>query len=159
MLVVVAAVSGCATTENAGPTPRTQVELRHFQTRTYPTDDARLVMKAMINVLQDVGFIVKNADAGLGVITAEKWSDVQHTRKAIKRAKKKGAPLPASAVVECTANVSEFGKECRVRLSFQRKLMSASGAVMQARVVDDAAFYQQFFAKIDKGIFLQQQGI
>ena len=38
-------------------TPMTQLEKRQFQTRTYDSTDKALVMKAMLNVLQDEGFI------------------------------------------------------------------------------------------------------
>lgn len=47
-------------------TPMTQLEKRQFQTRTYETIDKPLVMKAMLNVLQDEGFIVYNANPLLG---------------------------------------------------------------------------------------------
>jgi len=160
-VIVVAglALFGCASDGGVAPNPRTQVEMRHFQTRSYPTDDARLVMKAMVNVLQDLGFMIKNADADLGLVTAEKWANVEYSEKETKRARKKGTTLPASVVTACTANVSEFGKECRVRLTFQERSMGPAGAVIEAHVVDDAAFYQAFFAKVDKGVFLQREGI
>ena len=47
-------------------TPMTQLEKRQFQTRTYDSADKALVMKAMLNVLQDEGFIVYNANPLLG---------------------------------------------------------------------------------------------
>ncbi|BCB95759.1 hypothetical protein JZK55_06810 [Dissulfurispira thermophila] len=54
---------GCATT---GVTPeKTQLQIREFQTRIYDTNDVKMVMKAMLNVLQDDGFIVKKCSNGL----------------------------------------------------------------------------------------------
>ena len=43
------------------PTPKTQLQTREFQTREYDTNDTKLVMKAVLNTLQDEGFVVKNA--------------------------------------------------------------------------------------------------
>ena len=56
-------------------TPMTQLEKRQFQTRTYDSADKALVMKAMLNVLQDEGFIVYNANPLLGFIYGVKDFD------------------------------------------------------------------------------------
>ena len=56
-------------------TPMTQLEKRQFQTRTYDSTDKALVMKAMLNVLQDEGFIVYNANPLLGFIYGVKDFD------------------------------------------------------------------------------------
>ena len=59
LLVLSMTILGCATT---GVAPqKTQLQIRQFQTRSYETNDTKMVMKAMLNVLQDDGFIVKNA--------------------------------------------------------------------------------------------------
>jgi hypothetical protein len=153
--------ASCATDRGAAPAGgiRSQAEVRNFQTRSYAVADQPLVMKAMINVLQDLNFIVKTADAQLGVITAEKWSNIEHSRKEIKRAKKEKTGLAEAAVLECTANVSIYGNETRVRVTFQQRIVGPGGTVINVTRVEDAPFYQEFFAKVGKGIFLQQEGI
>jgi hypothetical protein len=113
----------------------------------------------MINALQDFGLIIKHADAELGVLTAEKWTDVAHTKKEFRKARKKDLPLSASVVMECTANVSPFGEQTRVRVVFQQKILDATGAVLQANMVQDPAFYQNFFSRVSKSVFLQQEGV
>lgn len=66
------------------PKPQqTQLQIREFQTRTYETKDTKMVMKAMLNVLQDDGFIVKNANVDLGLITATKELDVENKGAAL----------------------------------------------------------------------------
>ena len=48
---------GCST----APEPqKTQLQIIEFQTRTFQVKDQKLVLKAMLNVLQDDGYIVKN---------------------------------------------------------------------------------------------------
>lgn len=152
---------GCATSDSSGPTQKltTQAEVRNFQTRSFDASDHALVMKAMINVLQDLNFIIKTADSQLGVLTAEKWSNIEYTKKEIKRAKKKEIALPQAAVLECTANISVGGSQTRVRAIFQQRVVGPAGTVMDVTRVNDPAFYQEFFAKVDKGIYLQQEGI
>ena len=104
-------------------TPMTQLEKRQFQTRTYDSTDKALVMKAMLNVLQDEGFIVNNANSLLGFISANKEFSTNDKTIDFEREfgtkKQMGATV---AVVEATANVSEYGKAFKVRINIKRKL-------------------------------------
>ena len=54
--------------------PRSQLEIRQEQTREYDTHDTRLVMKALLNVLQDDGFIVKNAVVDLHLLRGRNFT-------------------------------------------------------------------------------------
>jgi hypothetical protein len=44
---------------------QTQLQIREIQTRTYDTHDTKAVLKTMLNVLQDDGFIVTEANTDL----------------------------------------------------------------------------------------------
>ena len=149
---------GCATT---GRPPKTQLQIREFQTRTYDTNDVKMVMKAMLNVLQDDGFIVKNANIELGLFNATKELDITNKWEvfgAIMTTSKYQTPRWAKhRVIEVTANISEFGKQCRVRINFQTKDMDNLGGVRQVGEIRDEKFYQDFFSKVDKGIFIQKE--
>jgi len=59
----------------------TQTQIREFQTRYYDTNDVKLVMKSVLNVLQDDGFIVKNAVPELGLLTANKEIDLSNSKR------------------------------------------------------------------------------
>jgi hypothetical protein len=64
LLLAAAALSaGCAASVRPA---QTQLEVRAIQTRTFDTADTKLVMKAMFNVLQDDGYVVKNAVSSWG---------------------------------------------------------------------------------------------
>ena len=151
--------AGCSTGGGPDVAPPSQLEMRSLQTRLYETDNPRVVMKAMVNVLQDLGFMLKTADTDLGVVTAEKWTDIEHSKKEIRAAKKDESLLAESIVLECTANVSPYGAQCRVRVSFQKRVLGPAGSVLEARPVQDTAFYQEFFLRADKGVFLQMEGM
>ena len=70
-------VYGCAMT---GVTPdKTQLQIREIQTRSYDTNDTKIVMKVLLNMLQDEGFIVRNADTDLGLLTASPSSKTAPT--------------------------------------------------------------------------------
>jgi hypothetical protein len=53
--------------------------------------------------------------------------------------------------------VSEFGKLTRVRVNFEHKTVDERGGTLEVHQLDDPAFYQDFFSKVDKGIFLQRE--
>lgn len=145
-------------------TPMTQLEKRQFQTRTYNSSDKSLVMKAMLNVLQDEGFIVYNANPLLGFIYGVKDFDTSDPNIDISkefglskaRLNWNGVKV---ATIETTANVTEYGKSMKVRVNFKRKLLNIYGNAQFIDDVNDEKYYQDFFSKVDKAIFLQKQKI
>ena len=145
-------------------TPMTQLEKRQFQTRTYDSTDKALVMKAMLNVLQDEGFIVYNANPLLGFIYGVKDFDTSDPNIDISkefglsksRLNWNGVKV---ATIETTANVTEYGKSMRVRINFKRKLLNIYGNAQFIDDINDENYYQNFFSKVDKAIFLQKQKI
>jgi PBP1b-binding outer membrane lipoprotein LpoB len=149
-------VSGCATT---GAPKQTQLQIREFQTRTYDTTDTKMVLKALLNVLQDDGYIVKEANTELGFMTATKEMDVESKTEAFMSSLFLGssARWDKNSIIESTANVTEFGEQTRVRVNFQLKTMDNKGNVSKLKQVGDEKFYQDFFAKVDKGIFIQKE--
>ena len=155
-------------------TPQTQLEKREFQTRSYQGTNKTVIMKAMLNVLQDEGFIVNNANPLLGFISGTK--DFSTSDKTIDISKEFGVSkakltlkgvrvatiantIDAATANIATANVTEFGKEMKVRVNFKRKLLNQYGNAQQIEEITDANYYQDFYAKVDKAIFIQKQKI
>lgn len=73
-------VIGRLATAQLPPPPQTQLQTRP-QTREYDTNDVKLVMKAVLNTLQDDGFTIKNAVVDLGLISATKEIDLGRTSR------------------------------------------------------------------------------
>ncbi len=187
VMVVAVGVSACTIINGPRqtPAPKTQLQVREFQTREFDTNDTKLVMKAVLNVLQDDGFVVKNAVIDLGLLTATKelqlsggtrssttannsdaWEEIFNQ---IFRTKGRSSSQRSSTttdsrynkfkVIEVSINVSEIGKRSRVRANFLAKILDNNGVQAEVYTIDDMKFYQDFFAKVDKGIFLQRQGL
>lgn len=143
---------------------KTQLEKREMQTRSYSSRDKTLIMKAILNVLQDEGFIINNANPLLGFISAVKEFDSRD--KTIDVEKEFGITKGklswsgvTTAVVDATANVTEFGSEIKIRVNFKRKMLNAYGSALNVEEIDNAEYYKNFFAKVDKALFLQKQKI
>ena len=134
--------------ENAVITPQTQLQKRQYQTKQYSNVKKDVLMKAMLNVLQDEGFIVYNANPTLGFISGAK--EFSTNDKSINFEQEFGAKKIMGAivaVVEATANVSEFGKETRVRINFKRKQLNAYGNAMKIdEVTDETSIIDSGFA-------------
>ena len=60
--------------------------------------------------------------------------------------------------IESSINISEFGKQSKVRANFQVKILDNQGRTVEVYQVEDPKYYQDFFMKVDKGIFIQKQG-
>jgi hypothetical protein len=150
-------IIGCVTTPTTAP--KTQLEIREFQTRDYDTSDVKMVMKSLLNVLQDDSYIVKNANVELGLLSASKETDVESKGEAVILSILAGhnARWRKNSIIECSGNITEMGKVCKVRVNFQVKTMDNKGGVVEVKTIEDPIFYQEFFAKVDKGIFIGKQ--
>jgi hypothetical protein len=143
---------------------KTQLEKRQIQTKTYKTNDKALIMKAMLNVLQDEGFIINNANPLLGFISAIKEFDSRDksidTEKEFGISKNKLSWSGVNmAVIDATANVTEYGPEIRVRVNFKRKMLNVYGSAISVTEIDSQDYYENFFSKVDKAIFIQKNKI
>src|SRR5437879_6528373 len=163
LLLAAAAASACTLPRRLPePLPLTQLEIRAIQTRTYSGLDARTVVKTLLNVLQDDGFLVHYGDLELGLLDASKSvsgfdsGDFGLSFPARVIAEIRGASR-ASATLDATANISTFGDRVRVRINFQR-IINVRGVVTVTQVTD-AKGYQEFFVKLDKGLFLEREGL
>lgn len=159
LLALVFGLSACATSHVTPP--RSPVSVRTVQTRNFSTLDQALVMRGVLNVLQDEGFIARSAETTLGLITATKETDRGYGMGAFITSvlSRNEAAWPKTDVIEATANVSPFGRETRLRLSFHRRVLDNRGNLMGSEEVTDPVFYQEFFRKIDQGLFLENQRI
>ncbi len=149
-LPIVLVLSNCT----EPPPKKTQLEIREIQTRSYDTNDSKMVMKAVMHTLQDDNYIVKQANVDLGLLTAQKEEDLGNSVTPIFRYGNSETRYPNNTVTEASANVSEYGAQTRVRINFQRKVLDNKGVTMEVEQLDDPLFYQKFFSKVDKAVFL-----
>jgi hypothetical protein len=119
-------LSGCQTDSKQQIllTDKSQVELRAIETRAFDTTDKPLAVRNIISTLQDLGFVVDKVDDTLGTISGTKLSGY---------------------AMRMTVTVRPRGKtQLAVRASAQYNLTAVS----------DPKPYQQFFAALEKAMFL-----
>jgi hypothetical protein len=165
------AALGCAATTRSRLPPQSALELRQAQSRIVETPDPRLVLKAAINVLQDQGFVIRHADAELGLVTAvTEWRSGRPNKGL--RIVKWAAALPTYgaslllptgrtefSVIEAVVNVTPESARVRVRVSLVAKITDREGNLLRVSPVDDPLLYQRFLAGLDKAAFLEREGL
>jgi len=106
-----------------------QVKLRSIQSRVFDTNDRRLLLRTIIATLQDLGFVIDDAEETLGTVTATK----------LKR-----------YVLRVTVSVRPRG---------ETQMIVRCNAQYNLRTVEDPEPYQQFFSALSKGLFLEAQQV
>lgn len=129
-LILAMGVSGCApSTKAVLETEASAVQLRSIQSRAFDTTDSEKTLRTVIATLQDLGFVVDKADAVLGSVSATKLSGYQ---------------------LRMTVTVRPRG---------EKQLLVRANAQYQERAIEDPGPYQDFFAALEKSMFLAAQQV
>jgi hypothetical protein len=146
-----------ATACASAPPPKSQLQIREYQTHTFDTQDQKQVLKACLNTLQDEGYIVKNAVPDLGLLTATKQVDVENKTATVLLALFGGynTRYAKNSETEVTVNVSDYGKQVKVRANFSLKVIDNKGGVVDVKQIQQQEYYQDFFSRLDKALFLE----
>lgn len=127
ILITAMLLGGCvATTKDRvlDSDDESQLQKRSYQTRVFDTADKDKVMRATVSTLQDLGFLVNQANFQLGTITATKME--RFTTKATVNVRTKGT------------------KQMSVRINAQ----------FNNQPVTEPVHYQNFFTSLEKSLFL-----
>ncbi|OJW48503.1 MAG: hypothetical protein BGO67_04530 [Alphaproteobacteria bacterium 41-28] len=140
---------------------KTQLEVREFQTRTFDTPKTDEVLTAVVEAFQDQGFMVKNVVPQVGLVSASREVDVENEGQAAFQVFFMGqnAVWSKNALIEATANVKTQGGKTKVRANFQEKVTNNRGGTDSVNTIEDPKFYQDFFDKVGKSIFIEKQKI
>ena len=132
MLFMLVVLAGCAAPTASVTAGGNQAELRQIQTREYQQLDRRSAMRSVIATLQDLGFVIDRAEYELGLMTATRFEE-------------KAGPRVDNHIVRVTVTVTERADQ---RLSVRANARYGETAI------EDPEAYQDFFAALDKSLFL-----
>ena len=140
---------------------KSQLEIRQMQTSEFQTTDTKIVLGAILNTLQDEGYMVRQINTEMGFFNAAMEIDDENTFGKVWCSFWYGPHgiWRENSVVECTANVTLHGEATRVRANFVVKSMNNRGGVTKIHTIEDQKFYQEFFSKVDKAIFIEKEKI
>jgi len=124
VMLMILLLGGCASNNAVITEGGSQVQIRHIQTREYDTLDKRDTLRSILATLQDLGFVIDKADYNLATITATKLQDYQ---------------------IRMTVTVRERDS---------KRLAVRANARFNEDPIEDPLAYQDFFAALDKAMFL-----
>jgi hypothetical protein len=130
-LALVSTLCACQTNsrDQALATTAPQVQLRQIQSRAFDTTDQERALRTVMATLQDLGFVLDEADALLGTVSATKLSGYQ---------------------LRMTVTVRPNG---------QTRMIVRANAQYNTTAVEDPEPYQQFFAALERAMFLTAQQV
>jgi len=124
-LICAGTIAGCQSSKSQIlASEDSQVKLRAIQTRAFDTVDRAKLLRTSMATLQDLGFVVDNADEAVGTVTATKLD-----RYALRM----------------TVTVRPRG---------ETQTLVRANAQYNMRAVEEPEPYQNFFAALEKSIFL-----
>jgi hypothetical protein len=153
---------GCLLLDDSseGGTPRTSIDIQTMQTREFYCS-YKIAFAAVIDVFQDLGFIIQTSDSAMGLVIAKSsiTSNESH-RLRFQDSLLLSAPNSESTWDTGTAHVEELGNNrVSIRVSFvtnKKTFNEFGGANESSYALMDSKFYIRFFEKIDKSIFVRQ---
>ena len=111
-----------------------QLKLRSMQTRAFDTTDKNKMLRTVIATLQDLGYIVNEANEVIGTVSAHTTSKYRILEK------KKFYPLLITVTVRPRGET--------------QLLVRANARYKQHEAIQNPLFYQNFFTVLAKSIFL-----
>jgi hypothetical protein len=108
---------------------QSQVALRQIQSRSFDTTDTHKTLRTVIATMQDLSFVIDKADNDLGTVS--------------------GTKLDGYAL-RMTVSVRPKG---------EKQLIVRANAQYNTSVVEDPEPYQQFFAALERAMFLTANSV
>ena len=153
---------------------------RELQTHRYDGVKETTLLAASAGVLQDLGFNLDESESKLGVVTASRkltsrrplnggeiakdlawgllWLPLGATLTAIDAAKGVKEPqLVRVSLVTHPEGATASGSSIRVTAQRVVYKDERQTKVMSIESIDDALFYQEFFARLGESVFLEEQ--
>ncbi len=132
VLTLAASALACASPPAPSPQLRApteaQMKLRSFQTRSFDVADRKQAIRGVIAALQDLGFIIERANEPLGLVTAARFAEPNY--------------------------YDVLGVTVTVRQQKGGSVMIRANAIFNNKPIEDAKVYQNFFATLERSLFI-----
>lgn len=170
VVMMASALTGCVPSvpEDVMQLKPKSLEIRQMQSKKYDTLDETNMLSASMEVLQDMGFIIKESEAKLGVIVGSKTREIdnkaqRYTMIALsilaKSESLRGIEKTHKIRVSLVTIPDKAKKSTTVRVNFQRQVIDMEGNLVKLETIHERELYSGFFSKLSKSIFLEAHEI
>ena len=171
LAIAASTITGCggAIPKDAMQLQPQSLEMRQLQSKKFETLDEANMLSASMEVLQDMGFIVDEAESRLGVIVASKTreTDNRGQRYALLALKilasdkdpLKGIEKSHKIRVSLVTSPDKSKKNTTVRVNFQRQVHDMNGDLVKQETIHEKELYTGFYSKLSKSVFLEAHEI
>lgn len=108
-----------------------QMKIRSIQTRSFDVKDRQTAMRGVIAALQDLGFIIERANEPLGLITAARFAEPNF--------------------------YDVVGVTVTIRSEADGRMTIRANAIYNNKPIEDPKVYQNFFATLERSLFVGKQ--
>ena len=144
----------------------TQLQIREMQSREYESTVKERILPVAVAVLQDQGYVIGDANAELGLLSAQMRlheKNVDDSQTAFMKGFF-GMGLVSEekwSTILVNTTVTPFGDKVRVRFAGRLSAMGfgMSGSNTEEEQITEPEFYREFFTALEKGIFIEQEGL
>lgn len=148
----------CSTTKEEKPrVPIVQLngKIHPFNHYTSRSQDFKQVMKGIVTVLQEEGFVVQTIEMQLGLITAKKEVDIEKAgdRTWAEFLDGQKGRWAKHRIIEIMIDVTKGKESIIVKSTFYVKDLDNRGGLLSFDPLDDPLLYRDFFTKIDKKMY------
>ena len=142
---------------------------RQIQTKSYNTVEESQILSASVSTLQDMGFNVDEINRDFGVVTSSKSRDAREVGQQVglfflALLGGAGAMDLADHTQTIRATVvttpkTKLKNQTDVRLTVMRVIYNHKEMVTNVETIKDKQIYEQFFDRLSKSVFLEEQNI
>ena len=133
---------------------------RQLQTRTFQSNDEKMLLTASAALLQDLGYTIEESEIPCGVIVCSRDRDVTDLGQVLGYfilGALTGVYVPPDHKQKVVASVVTRPldeKRIAVRITFQHMVWNTNDQLVKNEQLNDPKIYQEFFSKLSKSVFL-----
>jgi len=121
-ILLIAFIGGCASEIDPAKVKQHQLEVQRMQTAVFNTHDRKSVIRGIVAALQDLKFIISEADTEQGLVTAKKYGTY---------------PIAMTVTIQPISS---------------RQILIHGIAQSKLKTLEDRALYEQFFTSVEKNL-------
>ena len=140
------------------------MQSRQIQSRRFDTADEKKILRGCALLLQDLGFNLTASESAVGLLNAQKDRTAVETEQVVGKGLaaiflETDIQIDARQKIQASIVTRPQNGKIIVRVTFQRIVYDDHGNVSRQEPINEPDYYQEFFGRLSKSLFLTAHGI